>query len=72
MFTGSGVSVANNINATGTLTIGSTSQFTGKITGNGGADITGAPSNIEQLTAKLDNGTAVAPTLTFQNSVQTG
>ena len=72
VFTGSGVSVSNNINATGTLTIGSTSQFTGKITGNGGADITGAPSNIEQLTAKLDDGTAVAPTLTFQNSVQTG
>jgi hypothetical protein len=72
VFTGSGISVANNINATGTLTIGSTSQFTGKITGNGGADITGAPSNIEQLTAKLDNGSAVAPTLTFQNSVQTG
>ena len=72
VFTGSGVSVSNNIAATGTLTIGSTSQFTGLITGNGGITITGAASSIDQLTAKLDNGTAVAPTLTFQNSTTTG
>jgi len=72
VFTGSGISVANNIAATGTLNIGSTSQFTGLITGNGGITITGAASSIEQLTAKFDNGTAGAPTITFQNSSTTG
>ena len=72
VFTGSGISVTNNISATGTLTVGSTSQFTGKITGSGGIEITGAASSIEQLTAKFDNGTALAPTITFQNSTTTG
>ena len=55
----------------GVLQAQSTSAFTGLATFNGGITTAGVTTLI-QTTAKLADGTAAAPTLTFDNSATTG
>ena len=56
----------------GTLTAQSTSTFTGLATFSGGISATGADSTISKLTGKLADGTALLPSLAFDNSTTTG
>ena len=72
MFTGSGITLANDAAVTGNTTLGGTLGVTGLITGNGGINAQGAASEIDDLTAKLSDGTAAAPSLTLKNSPTTG
>jgi len=72
MFTGSGITLANDASITGNTTLGGTLGVTGLITANGGITAQGAASDIDDLTAKLSDGTAAAPSLTLKNSPTTG
>ena len=55
----------------GVLTASSTSTFTGLATFNAGITTVG-PTTLVQTTAKFADGTAAAPTITFDNSATTG
>ena len=56
---------------TSVLTASSTSTFTGLATFNGGLTTAGV-TTLVQTTAKFADGTATAPTITFDNSATTG
>ena len=70
--TAAAASLSGNISVTGNSAVTGTSAFTGLATFSGGITSTGADNTLDQVDLELQDGSALTPSLSFDNSDTTG